>query len=843
MRLIPRSWTALGCVIAALLLLPVAPAAGQGTDGALADPVSTRELLGYADRLELSTQQRAGLESIHDQYKHDFRVLRDGDIAKFLAESRKMQNSGRMPDRKVVQTMFERMEKLQTRIRTLDDRLFDQLQPMLTEEQLSMLPRVRLQRERTRYQSSQMMWMMGSPAVDISGIVRELELEGETLITVDALMATYERRFTSELRKLSSATHRMFLDVLDRLNELGFGEMTQEEMMENPEKMQEMMQAMQSVWQEVTAKAQEIATGVQALNDNAYTGVSAVLESGQRRSFRNDYYQKAYPMVGHMLMQSQQPWLDRVVAIDDLTDDEREGLQATIDDHHRKLDRIVEEAVKLAKESRRERNPFNMGESMQEFNEQIAKLSQRSNELLAQSMQTVRDIIGAERFARLQQATLEEAQQSIVAAANLPAGAVVVQSGTTQVSGDDAEEKVPEYRDQLVPSRITRADVKWYARRLGLDEGGLAVLDELYLGYLEKTKTMKSLEKTRTAVQTLWKYDAETGVSTPPSTADIERVYQIRREAFTEIANLDETFFADVAVAVATEEQAPIMARIRADRARARFNIDHNMGWGQHSSEGNIDLIRFLSKRQVSDAELALIDGALRSYETGAAAPFAERYEAILAMQKAQELMSAEMTSAATADQAEAMEYGMRYREVVQPLSARITEVKQAIVKLNQETMAAVLAALAAGAEGEGASDTGRSIRMEYNRLAFPEVYKDPMSIEKHLATSLTFEDLTPEQQGQLNELAVGYRPEYAGYCEQMIELSAGASYDPFAAFAQQDWSEYQKLNSKLEKLRFDRNELNFRAIARLRDVLTEQQLQRLGGLPEMKEDRSAIFW
>jgi len=842
MRLIPRSRNALCCLIAVLLLAPAAPVAGQGTDGALADPVSTRELMGYADRLELSAQQRAGLESIHDQYKHDFRILRDGEIAKFLTESRSMQSAGRMPDRKVVKAMFERMEKLKTRIRSLDDRLFDQLQPMLAEEQVSMLPRVRLQRERKRYQASQMMWMMGRPPTDISGIVRGMDLEGATFDTVDPMMASYERRLTAELRKLSNASQRMFLDVLDRLTELGFGEMTQEEMMEDPERMQEMMKAMQSVWQEVTARSQEIAAGVETLNDRAYAGISAVLEDADRREFRNEYYTKAYPEFSHLLMTSRQPWIERVVKLKDLTDEEREGVKAILDEHHRKLDRIINEAVKLAKESRGNRSPFNMGEGMREFSESIQKLSKRANEMLARTTQTIREIIGAERFAKLQQTTIEEAQAAVVAAAALPAGTVIVQSSTAEVSGEAADdEKVPEYRDQLVPSRITRSDVKWYARRLGLDEGARAVLDELYLDYLARMKELKSLEKTRGAVQTMWKYDPETGVSTPPDAADIDRVYQHRREAFTEIASLDESFFADMAVAVATEEQSPIMDRIRGERARARFNIEQSWGWGSKSAEGNIDFVRFLSKQNLTDAEIDAIDAALHAYETAVAQPFADRYEAVLAVQRAQEVMSAEMASASAEGGEDAMASGMRYREVIQPLSARVSEARKAIVASNQEAMIAVLAALATAVSEAGASDTGRTIRVEYNRIAFPEVYKDPMSVEKHLATSLAFEDLTPEQQGQLSELAVSYRPEYATFCEQMVELSTGTTFDPFAM--DQDWSEFQTLNSKLEKLRFDRNELNFRAIARLRDVLTDQQIQRAGGLPEMKEERSAIFW
>jgi len=48
----------------------------------------------------------------------------------------------------------------------------------------------------------------------------------ELFAVVDATMSTYERRLTADVRKLSRSSQRMFLDVFDRLAELGYGDMT-----------------------------------------------------------------------------------------------------------------------------------------------------------------------------------------------------------------------------------------------------------------------------------------------------------------------------------------------------------------------------------------------------------------------------------------------------------------------------------------------------------------------------------------------------------------------------------------------------------------------------------------
>src|SRR5688572_23960761 len=77
-----RFW---GIVVLASLLLAKS-SAGQATADLLPDPMSSLELLRYADRLELSPEQRRALESLHDAYKIDFKVLQEGPFLTALAK-------------------------------------------------------------------------------------------------------------------------------------------------------------------------------------------------------------------------------------------------------------------------------------------------------------------------------------------------------------------------------------------------------------------------------------------------------------------------------------------------------------------------------------------------------------------------------------------------------------------------------------------------------------------------------------------------------------------------------------------------------------------------------------
>ena len=87
-------------------------------------------------------------------------------------------------------------------------------------------------------------------------------------------------------------------------------------------------------------------------------------------------------------------------------------------------------------------------------------------------------------------------------------------------------------------------------------------------------------------------------------------------------------------------------------------------------------------------------------------------------------------------------------------------------------------------------------------------------------------------QREGVSDLAVSYRPRYEELSRAMIEaigpgavLLIGIDTDALRA-----WQEHQQ---KVAKLRFDRNELNASAIARLRELLSPEQIQRIGGLPE----------
>ena len=110
-------WLMWAC--AAIAVTAGAAARGQGTSGTLPDPITTAELMSYADRLGLSDQQRQAISALHDEYKQQFRILREGEISQFLQDMRGAESGGKMPARKDVEDIFKRMTVLNRKIELL----------------------------------------------------------------------------------------------------------------------------------------------------------------------------------------------------------------------------------------------------------------------------------------------------------------------------------------------------------------------------------------------------------------------------------------------------------------------------------------------------------------------------------------------------------------------------------------------------------------------------------------------------------------------------------------------------------------------------------------------------
>jgi len=295
------------CLITVVLAVtvPAASAVAQGTSGSLPGPINSQQLKMFAERLDLSASQRLAMESAHDDYRRRFRELREGEIAQFLADQQAIQ--GGIPQRDAVEEILERFERIHTKIAVLDDGLFDEFIPMLTDRQQAIVPRLRLLRERGRYEALATQAALGRRIVDLSKPFLELDLTPEEYAIADATMAGYERRVTSIMRKMGKAVMRMQLDIMDALTERGYVDISQEKLLEDPKLLQEVVGMIGEIYVDLSVDASRLTDDLHALNKKTYRQVASVIPAGEARRFRNMFHRRAFPSLGALVALRREP--------------------------------------------------------------------------------------------------------------------------------------------------------------------------------------------------------------------------------------------------------------------------------------------------------------------------------------------------------------------------------------------------------------------------------------------------------------------------------------------------------------------------------------------------------
>jgi hypothetical protein len=833
-------------VIAALLGF-ARGAIAQGTSGILPNPITTHELKGYADRLKLSDQQRQAAEAIHDQYKQDFRALRQGEIATFLKEMRSLQGNV-MPKRDVMETFMKKMDLLNGRIATLDSRMFDQMQTILTDEQMAMMPRVRMARQRARYADNQMMWMTGNRAVDLSEVVAKLQLTDEQMQMNDPTLNQYEGRLTSSMTKLYDATTGMMMKMFDAMEEMGFAEQD----MSDPENAQKFGEAMQQLWRDLTMQAVEAASSITELNQRTYKSISSTLPADKSRELRNSYYSQAFPESAFALS-NETARFDEALKLEELKQEQRDALTVARNDLEKKMDRIVEETVRLIEQQRANFSPFDFNsETMEEYTRKLQEYGVKVTESRNAATELLKTTLGEDLMKKVEKAAMAQAAEGGGLGAMMRAAMEKAEASRAEATEADDASDASAYvddaqaiqqawtGDQFVAPPIGRSEINRYAAMLGISEEQKPLLTQIHATYLENFKKVQETEirELTQALQSMWKFDIETQTTAAPTTDSVEATQKARRAAIDAVAKVDDSFFNDVQLALLDEGRAQALQRVRMIRQRDCWNRGTEGMWafGSRVGENRIDLSSFLHKQPVVDVDRAVLDQDIWAYEQAATPGFGARFDASLAMQHAQDLWQVEMSQSRDDGENNQFKLATRYQEILGNASKNVSEAGNSIVKLNREWLAKIIAKLP--------SETAVKVQDAYNRAAFPNVYNDQLSLDHHLNEAAKLPDVGPEQQRRLNDLAAEYRPAYAHLCTQMTDVASELVAPTFVpGDDQESWKRWQERQESLANLRFDRDELCLRTMNHLKAILSEDQLRRIGGLPEPKKRQPFEDW
>jgi hypothetical protein len=837
-------------------------AAGQGTSGQLPDPISSADIGEIVDRLQLTTEQRARVESFHEQYKEQFKALRDGEIEEFMKQSRQMSGIGRMPSRDDAEKLLQDNRSVLRRIESLDEWLYDQVATVLTEQQAVTLPRLRMSRERDRYRSqiTSFVGMMNPAAnVDLSAMFNDLKLSPEQLQVTDPIVMSYEQRFTKATREMHEQGVTAMLNMITAMEEAGFADMDMQESMKDPEQATKMFETMRTAWDEVNRETMETAANTAKLNRTTCRELLKLLPPEPARQLRTRFCRRAYPEA--FLGEDIENELRRALRIKELDQTQIDTIAAIQADYLNRSEQIAQKMMDIIDEQRLTRSMFDFGrQGDDESTTRLEELRTQRTEAANTARQTLHATLGEELVARLTQPEedstitetfgedvskivqgddgeqlqhLEGEAQIVIEGGGVGAASVVAVSGV----GDGSD-------DPFAAGPISAKDIASYARWLRLSDEQLEIFKSLHDDYLETFRSsLESDMKAITEAQAgMWSFEGGKTRGAGPQAVD--KLYDLRRAWQQSVIRIDGTFFDDVGQLVLQESQQPRLQRIRAARLRAVYN---RQSWGMgfmpgSSREQRVDLVRLIDSLELEPAQLDALDGPLSAYEQALAVPFRDRYEASMASQQSIEKLSMEMMQAQQdaegddMDQGEMIAMGMKMQEAMRADRDRINQAEKSIVEMNRSSLPQLAEALG--------PDAGARLADAYDRAAFPEAFNDAESPASAFTRALELHDLSDEQRGRIQAIESDFKIASKSLSQTIIDqLKSGSGSFDFD-FDPEKFQEFQARQAALEKLRFDRRELHAATLSKLRAALSEAQVARLGGLrpPERKDEQGFSF-
>ncbi|MHC5113892.1 MAG: hypothetical protein ACYTGP_05635 [Planctomycetota bacterium] len=819
-------------VLVALLLAP-STALGQGTSNTLPDPIAGADLSAYARRLGLSEQQRLAIDASHETYLAAFAVLREREIEKFLEESNTLMRSfWSTPDTRGMRSALRTYERLLGRIKSLDEQLFDEVQSLLSESQVELMPLVRQHRERVRVRSGlARIATFQNPAArtDLSELIAGVDLAPTERETVEPVVNDYERQLTAATRKISSDARRMMLNVADRLAEQAAAA--------EPGQRRN-WRAFGEIWRDESKPVTETAADLADLNWRSLRTMGPLLTTEHAVDLRRAYLERAYgelKATGTKALDRYDSALRR-----GLDESLRESVTAARDEYRARHDRVVDEMVEVIRKKRREGRTGGFGnwgqrESAEETSQLEALRAQRTA-VLEEAARVLIGLLGEERVAKLDEAPSSSSEAAPAAAAGA-AGAGTAAGAASAAPHLLGTKPPPDPAagfagpDPYLPAAIAADELTWYAALASMDSGDVAVLESLHDGYLEQWEDSTSSAVAqvldgakRIAPRRRRGNDGQAEVTAD----DVERVFDLRRRALNTMRALDDAFFADIEIAILGGDDDEQVLRLR--HARDRIVYRHAtasaapMGrWrgsvrSRDQREAGLDLALLVGTGLLDEDGRVAAARELADYERDRAEMLRDRYDQRLDQDKTSARLRLEFFGSGRDGGSQWTAYNTALTKATASTTQRINALDTRLAELNRAGLQRLAGGLAPG-------DAER-VRTRFRASLHPEVYDDSRAVEPAFLAVLRLADLSDEQRVGVGEIFAEYRGAYGSLCGSMADV---LDADEDVASGANRWQRRAERRNAFEKLRFQREELNDKTLRRLRAALTEEQQQRLG--------------
>ena len=778
-------------------------------------------------------EQGVAIEGLHDGYRERFRLLRENEIEHFLTKTKAMQ--GGMPKKEQIEEFTKSYDRVNKQIAEVDDSFFDGVVTLMGEERRISVQRARDTRSRTRSNGGMLRGLMSQyPSVDLSAIALEMGLTPEELATIDPMLAIYEQNLTASIKDLGVASTRMMRDMFDELEKAGFGEVSQEDMMKDPEKMKQMMETTQSAMAKAGERMKAKSRKLSEFNNKTCQALAGQLTGDAKRKLRALYLAKAYPEL------SSDPsganvLFKRALRLKKLDDAAREQIRAAYLQWQAADDAFVEQSIKEIDESRASHKWMDFTGNGDNAKKMAERMKQRK-EIATNALKSVSPLVGNPHLQFMFENSNEIGGQEIT-----DESLDIIEDGDDASTGEEssginaraADAEDPSFEQETVITNrgpMGESAIALIATQLALDDSGKALLKTMHQDYMKKWDEEIRTEQSR--VDDLnsgrWARAAKNSDDMNVDETKQTAYFNGRKALLQKSTEVDEAFLNEL-ISVLGEKSTPVLQMAKLERVLERLESNKGMFGGFDSfmgaSESLVNIVTVLNSAKLSPEEQAKVREALAMKID----PLIKDQLTLLSQSIDQDREMEEMGMRSAAkfsgqneekpDMVEMQKLGME----TMAIQARQTELK---TKRTAAVRAAWATAIAPLGEKQQAS-----LQLAFDEHAYPSIFKDSRSASPFIEKALALHDLSDDQRKQLQSLSETSRAEHVDFCRKMLPKKAAGPPPAQAEEMQQYWQEQMQVANAREKIRFERDEHSQRAISAIRRILNESQVNQINGL------------
>ena len=128
--------------------------------------------------------------------------------------------------------------------------------------------------------------------------------------------------------------------------------------------------------------------------------------------------------------------------------------------------------------------------------------------------------------------------------------------------------------------------------------------------------------------------------------------------------------------------------------------------------------------------------------------------------------------------------------------------------------------------------ETVAQLNLAWAEASYPAVYIDPRAVGDKLLAAMELEGLDESVRADLLVLQQGYGKQYKEQCGELVAIFESMPPRPgMGNFNLTKMEEREKAMNQAERIRFERDDLSDKTRDRLRAMLTEEQIELIGGL------------